>query len=56
VNLLDRAFEQVTDEQLAAFQLKTDIQRMDSTMVGATSVRWGVCSYWWRCCSECSGC
>jgi hypothetical protein len=35
VNLLDRAFEQVTDEQLAAFQLKTGIQRMDSTMVGS---------------------
>jgi hypothetical protein len=33
VNLLDRAFEQVTDEQLTAFQLKTDIQQMDSTMV-----------------------
>ena len=35
VNLLDRAFEQVTDEQLTAFQLKTGIQRMDSTMVGS---------------------
>ena len=35
VNLLDRAFEQVTDEQLAVFQLKTGIQRMDSTMVGS---------------------
>jgi len=35
VNLLDRAFEQVTDEQLAAFQIKTGIQRMDSTMVGS---------------------
>lgn len=35
VNLLDRAFEQVTDEQLASFQLKTGIQRMDSTMVGS---------------------
>jgi hypothetical protein len=35
VNLLDRAFEQVTDEQLVAFQLKTGIQRMDSTMVGS---------------------
>jgi hypothetical protein len=35
VNFLDRAFEQVTDEQLAAFELKTGIQRMDSTMVGS---------------------
>ena len=35
VNLLDRAFEQVTDEQIAAFQIKTGIQRMDSTMVGS---------------------
>lgn len=35
VNLLDQAFEQVTDEQLEAYELKTGIQRMDSTMLGA---------------------
>ena len=35
VNLLDRAFEQVTDEQIAAFQLKTGQQRMDSVMLGS---------------------
>ena len=35
VNLLDQAFEQVTDEQLATFKLKTGIQRMDSTIVGS---------------------
>jgi hypothetical protein len=35
---LDQAFEQVTDEQLAAFQVKTDLQRMDSTMV-ASNIR-----------------
>ena len=35
VNLLERAFEQVTDEQIAAFQVKTGMQRMDSTMVGS---------------------
>jgi len=35
VNLLDRAFEQVTDEQIAAFQLKTGKQRMDSVMLGS---------------------
>ena len=35
VNLLDCAFEQVTDEQLVAFQIKTGIQRMDNTMVGS---------------------
>ena len=35
VNLLERAFEKITDEQLAAFQIKTGIQRMDSTMVGS---------------------
>jgi hypothetical protein len=33
VNLLDQAFEQVTDQQIAAFQVKTNLQRMDSTMV-----------------------
>lgn len=35
VNLLERAFEQVTDEQIAAFQLKTGQQRMDSVMLGS---------------------
>ena len=35
VNLLDRAFEQVTDEQLAAYKLKTGKQRMDSVLLGS---------------------
>jgi hypothetical protein len=35
VNLLDQAFEQVTDQQIAAFQLKTNLQRMDSTQIGS---------------------
>ncbi len=35
VNLLDHVFEQITDQQIAAFQIKTGIQRMDSTMVGS---------------------
>lgn len=35
VNLLDQAFEQVTDAQIAAFQLKTGKQRMDSVMLGS---------------------
>jgi hypothetical protein len=35
VNLLDQAFEQVTDQQIAAFQVKTNLQRMDSTMVAS---------------------
>lgn len=34
INLLDQAFEQITDKQLAAFELKTGKQRMDSTQVG----------------------
>jgi len=38
VNLLDQAFEQVTDEQIAAFELKTGKQRMDSTFV-ASNIR-----------------
>ncbi len=37
-NLLDQAFEHVTDAQLAAFDLKTDKQRMDSTFV-ASNIR-----------------
>jgi hypothetical protein len=38
INLLDQAFEQVTDEQIAAFGLKTEKQRMDSTML-ASNIR-----------------
>lgn len=37
-NLLERAFEQVTDEQLEAFALKTGKQRMDSTLL-ASNIR-----------------
>ena len=35
INLLDQAFEQVTDEQIEAFQIKTGKQRMDSTQIGS---------------------
>jgi hypothetical protein len=35
INLLDQAFEQVTDKQMAAFQLKTGKQRMDSVLLGS---------------------
>lgn len=38
VNLLEQAFEQVTDQQIAAFQLKTGKQRMDSTLL-ASNIR-----------------
>jgi len=34
-NLLEQVFAQVTDEQLAALQLKTGQQRMDSTLVAS---------------------
>jgi hypothetical protein len=37
-NLLEQAFEQVTDEQLKAFAIKTGQQRMDSTML-ASNIR-----------------
>jgi hypothetical protein len=37
-NLLEQAFERVTDEQLEAFALKTGQQRMDSTML-ASNIR-----------------
>jgi hypothetical protein len=38
VNLLEQAFEKITDEQLAKFQLKTGKQRMDSTQI-ASNIR-----------------
>jgi len=37
-NLIDQSFEQVTDEQIAAFNLKTDKLRMDSTLI-ASNIR-----------------
>lgn len=40
-NLLAKAFEQVTDAQVAAFQLKTGMQRMDSTQVASNIREWG---------------
>jgi hypothetical protein len=41
VNLLDQAFEQVTDQQITAYQIKTNLQRMDSTMVASNIRRMG---------------
>jgi len=38
VNLLDKAFENVTDQQISAYQLKTGKQRMDSTQI-ASNIR-----------------
>jgi hypothetical protein len=40
INLLQRVFEQVTDAQLAAVQLKTGWQRMDSTQVLSNLAHW----------------
>ncbi len=37
-NLIERAFEQVTDDQMAAFELKTNKLRMDSTLI-ASNIR-----------------
>jgi hypothetical protein len=37
-NLLERAFEQVTDEQIAALNVHTGMQRVDSTMI-ASNIR-----------------
>jgi hypothetical protein len=34
-NLIEKAFEQITDEQIKAFQLKTGKQRMDSTQIAS---------------------
>jgi hypothetical protein len=34
-NLIEKAFEQVTDEQVKAYQLKTGKQRMDSTQIAS---------------------
>jgi hypothetical protein len=41
INLLDQAFEQVTDQQIMAFRLKTGKQRMDSTQLASNIRRVG---------------
>lgn len=41
INLMEKAFEQVTDEQIRAYQLKTGKQRMDSTQVSSNIRRMG---------------
>lgn len=33
INLVEKAFEKVTDEQIKRFEIKTGIQRMDSTLI-----------------------
>ena len=38
INLLEKAFEQVADQQITAYQLKTGKQRMDSTQI-ASNIR-----------------
>ena len=38
INLLDQAFEQVTDQQIKAYAIKTGKQRMDSTQI-ASNIR-----------------
>ena len=38
INLIEKAFEQVTDQQTKAYQLKTGKQRMDSTQI-ASNIR-----------------
>jgi hypothetical protein len=38
INLIEKAFEQVTDQQMKAYQLKTGKQRMDSTQI-ASNIR-----------------
>ena len=38
INLIEKAFEQVTDQQIKAYQVKTGKQRMDSTQI-ASNIR-----------------
>lgn len=38
VNLLEKAFEQITDEQIVAMKVRTGMQRMDSTQIASNIV------------------
>src|SRR5947199_295569 len=35
VNLLEKAFEQITDKQIVALNIRTGVQRMDSTQIAS---------------------
>ncbi len=41
VNLIEQAFHQITEEQLAAFELKTSHLRMDSTQIASNICHFG---------------
>jgi hypothetical protein len=66
INLLEKAFEKVTDQQIAAYQLKTGKQRTPALAaqvqvwtahrLPAIFVSWGACSCWWKCCSAFIAC
>ena len=55
-NLLEQAFEQVTDEQLQAFCLKSGNQRMDSTLLASNIRQMGRLQLLVTSCSACGGC
>src|SRR4030042_331779 len=38
INLLEKAFEQVTDKQVTALKVRTGMQRMDSTQIASNIV------------------
>ena len=38
INLLEKAFEQVTDKQITALKVRTGMQRMDSTQIASNIV------------------
>jgi len=38
INLLEKAFEQVTDQQITALKVRTGMQRMDSTQIASNIV------------------
>jgi hypothetical protein len=45
-NLIEKAFEQITDQQLAAYELKTGKQRMDSFQIASNIRHLGGCNCW----------
>ena len=38
INLLEKAFEQITDEQMVNLKVRTGMQRMDSTQIASNIV------------------
>jgi len=56
INLLEKAFENITDAQIVDLKVRTGMQRMDSTQIASNIVSASRLHCWWKRCNGSSGC